>query len=152
MNMADARTVDNLGPQAHEQYIKNALLSEREDVKKVSKNPSIATRAEILTTSPTSTALDQLWGIKKSATSPFTPPANFFLTTADIFTHQLVPTLGLVSSMLEKLQSLAASSKTPLSQKEEEESKKILKFLTLMERLNKILSDIKKRKDEYHKG
>ncbi|MFA6119323.1 MAG: DUF5399 family protein [Parachlamydiales bacterium] len=166
--MADAKTVDNLGLEVHKRYIDDVKLLSEEEVKKIFQAPSVASRAEILKTAPQLTEMDLLWGTNQSETSLFEPPANFAVTS-NIFSYQMVPSLGSMAELVEKLESIEFSNKKRKKKKkktsnedeeenegseEEEELQKqhLIKFATMMTDLNKIITEIKKRKDEYHKG
>ena len=156
--MVDAKTIDNLPPDVNRRFIEDTKLLSEEDVKKVFQTPSIATRAEILKTAPEITKLDVLFGLEEIETSPFAAPENFVLAT-NIFTYQLIPNFGPINEIIEKLESIEDKNQKKKKKKKEEEDseenkqrKRLLKFAFLMDTLNEILTDIKKRKDEYHKG
>ncbi|NGX64155.1 MAG: hypothetical protein KR126chlam6_01582 [Candidatus Anoxychlamydiales bacterium] len=153
--MVDAKTIDNLPPEVNRRFIEDTKLLSEEDVKKVFQTPSIATRAEVLKTAPETTKLDMLFGLEKIETSPFAAPDNFVLAT-NIFTYQLIPNFGPINEIIEKLESIEEKKKKRKKEEEEAEEerqrKRLLKFAFLMDTLNSILTDIKKRKDEYHKG
>ncbi|NGX34805.1 MAG: hypothetical protein K1060chlam1_01161 [Candidatus Anoxychlamydiales bacterium] len=145
--MADAKTIDNLGYKAHERFIKDTRFLSPEEAKKL-KAPSIAKRAEVLATAAKPLEIDLLFGTKESESSPFAAPEDFVLAT-DVFSHQLVPTMGITTELKEKLDSLKT---VDLNDEEKKQMKTLSKSLSTLETLNKILQDIQKRKDEYHKG
>jgi hypothetical protein len=167
--MADAKTVDNLGPEVHKRYIDDIKLLSEEDVKKIFQTPSVASRTEVLKTAPQLSEFDLLWGITQTETSPFEAPPNFAMTS-DIFSYQLIPSFGPTNDIIEKLNSLDFKKKKKKKKKSpdepdedgeddedgeeenERERKNLLKFAMIMSDLNKIITEIKKRKDEYHKG
>jgi len=155
--MVDAKTIDNLPPDVNRRFIEDTKLLSEEDVKRVFQTPSIAARAEVLKTAPEITKLDVLFGLEQIETSPFAAPENFVLAT-NIFTYQLIPNFGPINELIEKLESIEDKNQKKKKRKKEEESekdkqrKRLLKFAFLMDSLNTILTDIKKRKDEYHKG
>ncbi|NGX52975.1 MAG: hypothetical protein KR126chlam5_01282 [Candidatus Anoxychlamydiales bacterium] len=146
--MADAKTVDNLGPEVNNSYMRAMELLGEEEVKKIFQTPSIAKRAEVLRTAAQPLESDKLFGLNESASSPFATPENFVLA-ADIFSHQLVPTMGIITKLKEKLESIKQKD---LSEEEKNQKITLSKTFVTMETLNKILQDIDKRKDEYHKG
>ncbi|MBN2479735.1 MAG: DUF5399 family protein [Parachlamydiales bacterium] len=156
--MSDAKTVDNLGPEVHNRYMQDISLLSEKEVQKFLKTPSVASRTEILKIQPSYPELDLLWGLSQNNTTPFAPPANYFIATTDIFTYQLMPSFGPVEEIVEKLDSFVEEKKkrkkreNKEDQEEQKESEKLLKFAKMVSILNKIISEIKKRKDEYHKG
>ncbi|KKL79945.1 hypothetical protein LCGC14_2009760 [marine sediment metagenome] len=146
--MADAKTIDNLGPEVNNSYMRAMELLSEEEVKKIFQTPSIAKRAEVLTTAAQPLESDKLFGLKESESSPFAPPEDFVLA-ADSFSYQLVPSMGITATLNEKLGSLKPKD---LSDAEKNQMKTLSKTFITMHTLNKILQDIQKRKDEYHKG
>ncbi|NGX41297.1 MAG: hypothetical protein KR126chlam4_01136 [Candidatus Anoxychlamydiales bacterium] len=146
--MADAKTIDNLGPEVNNSYMRAMELLSEEEVKKIFQTPSIAKRAEVLTTAAQPLESDKLFGLKESESSPFAPPEDFVLA-ADSFSYQLVPSMGITATLNEKLDSLKPKD---LSDAEKNQMKTLSKTFITMHTLNKILQDIQKRKDEYHKG
>ncbi|NGX30600.1 MAG: hypothetical protein K940chlam4_01450 [Candidatus Anoxychlamydiales bacterium] len=146
--MADAKTIDNLGPEVNNSYMRAMELLSEEEVKKIFQTPSIAKRAEVLTTAAQPLESDKLFGLKESESSPFAPPEDFVLA-ADSFSYQLVPSMGITTTLNEKLDSLKPKD---LSDAEKNQMKTLSKTFITMHTLNKILQDIQKRKDEYHKG
>jgi len=149
--MNKSKTVDNLGSEVHQRYIDGTKLLSEEELIKVFQSPNVAKRAEVLTTAPKYPELDLLWGFRERETSPFVPPPNFVLTT-NVFIYQLIPSFGPDEKLLEKLDYLKAKEEDNEQSEQEKQRKRLLKFAALMSQLNKIISDIKKRKDEYHKG
>jgi len=153
-----AKTIDNLGPEVHKRYIDDVKLLSDEEIQKIFKTPNIATRVEELQRAPQLKELEILWGLKESESFIFAPPPGFAIS-ADLFTYQLIPSFGSIKDIIEKLQlSKKASDKKKKAVKEkdlsDEENQKqhLLKFANVLLDLNKILFEIKKRKEEYHKG
>ncbi|NGX33593.1 MAG: hypothetical protein K1060chlam4_01664 [Candidatus Anoxychlamydiales bacterium] len=146
--MDKAKTVDNLGPEVHNAYMRAEKLLDEPGVQKISQTPSIAQRAEVLTTAAQPLESDKLFRLNERASSPFAPPEDFVLR-ADIFSHQLVPTMGIITELKEKLESI---NQKDLNDEEKNQMLSLSKTFVTMDTLNKILQDIQKRKDEYHKG
>lgn len=166
--MADAKTIDNLGPEVNRRYIDDTRLLSDEEVQKIVQTPSVARRAEVLKTAPKFTEIDLLWGVQERASSPFVEPPNFVLTT-DVFTYSLIPSIGTGSEIIQKLESIKRDDKKEKQkqekgQEEEQEEKKqkdtdeerqrkiLLKFAKDLFTLNKILEVIKRKQEEFHKG
>jgi hypothetical protein len=152
--MADSKTIDNLGPEVHQRYIEGTKLLTEEELSKFFKTPEVATRTEILETAAKYSKLDLLWGIQQRETSPFEEPPNFVLTT-NVLTYLLIPSLGSGKEIYEKLKSIKEKEEEEGSEEEsekEKQRKKLLKFALLMKELNEILLEIKRKKEEYHKG
>jgi len=146
--MVNAKTVDNLGPEVNNSYMKAIELLSEEEVKKIFQTPSIANRAEILKTAAQPLESDKLFRLNESVSSPFEPPENFVLA-ANIFSHQLIPAMGTIAILKEKLESI---DEKDLSDEEKNQILTLSKTFRRMDTLNEILQDIQKRKDEYHKG
>jgi len=144
--MTDAKTVDNLGADVHQRYINDTrLLSEEEQT--LFKVPNIAKRAEVLKTAPNYPQIELLWGLQEKETSPFVEPPGFVLTTA-VFTYSLIPSIGHDSEIIEKLEAL----KEKKDSDEERQRNNLLKFAKAVSFLNKIISEISRKKEEFHKG
>ncbi len=145
--MADAKTVDNLGPDVHQRFIEDTRLLSDEEVQKIYQTPSIAKRAEVLKTAPKYSEIDLLWGVQDRETSPFVEPPDFVLTT-DVFTYSLIPSLGSGSEIVQKLESLKEEKDSDV----ERQRKTLMKFAKDLITLNKILELIKRKQEEFHKG
>src|SRR3989338_2337955 len=91
--MADAKTIDNLGPEVHKRYMDALKLLDEKDVEKVFKTPAIAGRIETLTVSPSYSMVEELFNTRENKSSPFVPPPKFFLTSSNIFTSSIIPAL-----------------------------------------------------------
>ena len=145
--MADAKTIDNLGPQAHKDYMNALKLLGEKDVSKVFKSSDIAKRAETLTVTPSPQKADELFDLNKNESSPFVPPYSYFITTSDIFTHDIIPSLGDENNILNQLKNLNA-----LPKNEDDEKKALTSFFESIKMLNEINKEIRQRKNEYTKG
>ncbi len=145
--MDKAKTVDNLGPRAHERFIENAKLLSDEELQKVIQTPTVAKRTETLTTTPIYPELIKLWQLQNNAAWPFEKPPFFETASSNLFSNQLVPNLGPLDEFIEKLESEKSSDPEI-----EKQRNQLIDFATRMKRLNKVLEDIKKKQDEYHKG
>ena len=146
--MADAKTVDNLGPEVNNSYMRAMELLGEEEVKKIFQTPSIAKRAEVLKTAAQPLESDKLFGLKESASSPFVPPENFVLS-AESFSYQLVPTMGITTELKEKIESI---NQKDLSGEEKKQKKTLSKSFTTIDTLDNLLREAKRRTNEYHKG
>ncbi len=146
--MADAKTIDNLGPEVHQDFINRIQLLSEEEVKKLTETPSIAKRAEVLTTAIKPLESDKLFGLETSQTSPFIPPKELVLAI-DVLTHSLIPSLGTTAELLQKLKSLNESD---LSEEEKDQMKSLSKTITTIDTLTNILQEIQRKKQEYKKG
>ena len=144
--MVEAKTVDNLGPEVHQRFINDVKLLNEEEVQKFFQSPSVAKRAEILKTSPKHAETDILWGLSDIGTSLFNEPPDFVLST-DIFTYKIIPSLE-EKDVMEKLNLIKKEEGTDV----EQQRQNLLKFAAHLDNLNKILAEIQRKKDEYHKG
>ena len=141
MDDVKSRTVDNMGFEAHVRYARSQEALQQEGV-----------------------GVTLPGGTDTSVVTPYRPPefqeyfapevtkwAFFSLPPTDLtrplFTHQVVPTLGDSEENKERLEAVKVS--TP----EEEKQMKILgRLLQTVEDLDRILSKIDARRNEYHKG
>lgn len=145
--MAESKTIDNLGPEVHQNFIDKTRLLSDEEVQKIIQTPSIAARAEILTTAPTFPETDLLWETQRKESSPFAEPPGFVLAT-DVFTHAVIPAIGSGTETVQKLESLKDEKDS-----EVERQRKILtKFIKNYISLNEMLKYIKRKQEEFHKG
>ena len=148
--MAEAKTVDNLGADVHQRYINDTrLLSEEE--KTLFKTPDIAKRAEVLETALKYPHIELLWGLQEKETSFFIEPPGFVLTT-DVFTYSLIPSLGPDSQIIEKLEAIKEEKDKEKDSDKERQRKSLLKFAKALSFLNTIISEISRKKEEFHKG
>jgi len=145
--MADAKTVDNLGPQVHQRYIEDTRFLSKEELAKLAPS-SIAKKVEVLETAAKPLETDLLFKTKESESSPFAPPEDFVLGL-NVFTSSIAPNMGTLEEIQERLNSL---NKTDLSDKEKNQMKTLNKSFARINLLDKMLQDVKKRSNEYQKG
>jgi hypothetical protein len=144
--MSDAKTVDNLGLDVHQNYIDKTRLLSDEEVQKIYQTPNIASRAEVLTTAPKYSEIDLLWGAAESQPSFFAEPPNFVLAT-DVFTYKTIPSVE-IEEIKQKLDSLKKEKESDVEKK-----RAILtNFASRLNIIDKNLELIKRKQDEFHKG
>ncbi len=141
------QTIDNLQPKEHQRFIDATQLLNDEEVQKITQTPGVAQRAEILKTAPKYSEIDLLWQVQEKETSPFIEPEGFVLTT-DILTHALIPNLGSVSEIIQKLESIKDQKDSEV----ERQRKILVKSIKDYSSLNEMLKYIKRKQEEFHKG
>ena len=147
--MADIKTLDNLGPDAYNRYIHDTKLLSETDLQKLTLAPDIAKKTEILRTTPFFAELEKLWGLFQNNTTLFSPPKDYFLSTSDVFTTHLVPGIN-ADGLLQQLKNFQETKK--LSAEDKQSLNSLQKLLIMLNQLNQIISEIKNRSNEYHRG
>jgi hypothetical protein len=158
-----SRTIDNLGIGANERYAKDQYLIEPGFVKDSLLVPQ---KTEISVLRPyVPTEFEQLFSVGKQVSwASFNPPPNYFSETSSLFSHQIIPSLGEYEKQEadeDKLSGLKnvleeASGKQNLSEKESEEAEKerqtLVSLFECVHGLNKTLSLINARRNQYQRG
>jgi Family of unknown function (DUF5399) len=148
--MADinAKTIDNLGPEAHQRFIEGTRLLGDEEIQRIIQTPNVAQRAQVLKTTLVPSKTDVLFEETLVKKSPFDPPENFVLGK-EVLTHQLIPSLGSPNQMASKLNNL---KETDLNDAEKKQKEALSQFNNRYLALDKIQQDIDNRESEFHKG
>lgn len=164
-------TIDNLGIDSSRRYAQDVTQTDTEffqDSGRVSQQTSV------LATSPRISEFDELFGtlIRVPSWASFSPPPNFTSHARNLFSYQLIPSLGAQSELdtcIElvenyqddssrgevKRQTDQEQSRQDNNQEaneEESDKKKILSMLQSVQRLDRILELINSRKGEFQKG
>lgn len=157
------RTIDNLGIGANERYAKDQKLFEP---KFIEESRLIPQKTEVSVLKPyVSIEFEQLFSLGKQIPwAIFSPPPNYYAETKPLFSYQLIPSLGGYEKQEadeDKLQGLEDLLKKPhkqqdqnLSDEEEEEKERqvLLSLFQCINKLDKVLSLINSRRNQYQRG
>jgi hypothetical protein len=163
------RTIDNLGLESSVRYAKDMELLDQ----KLVQDSWIAQRTEISVVKPyIPSEFEQLFSPGKSILwATFMAPPEYLSSTKPLFSYQLIPSLGGSEKQdidLEKLASLEDVLKKPNSrkkrdpfpdsdpqrdpQKEEAERQILMDLLKTIQKLDKTLTLINSRRNQYQRG
>lgn len=164
-----SRTIDDLGIETYNAYAKNQELLDPSLIKEGARVSS-QTRSEVMTPSFTS-EFETLFETKKrhQVWALFDRPPNYLVSSSLLFSYQLIPSLGSeenttflrqrIQERVEKLRKRnGKDSKKPLFEQEidlkenEEESKKLMAFLDILDELDKLLVQANGRRSQYQRG
>lgn len=155
------RTIDNLGLDASIRYAKDKELFEArfiEDSKIVSR------KTEIPVSSPyVPSEFDQMFSSAKNLIwAAFSPPPESLMTTNTLFSYQLIPSLGtyeqqddaeqMLEDALQKHRELDQNQSDKEKQQEEREKQLIKDLLVCITKIDKTLSLINSRRNQYQRG
>lgn len=150
-----AKTIDDLGPDASQQYAEGQYLLERDHLEL----PRIPPRIQIDVTRPTPLSeFDQKYTIEKKVQwADFPPPAGFFEQKGRLFTDLVAPRLGSLEmrdNLQQKLEQMGISGNGDTVQKEKRqlERKILLSLLSRLKSMDQMLIDINTKCNQYHKG
>lgn len=159
------RTIDSLGVEASVRYAKDKSLFESRWLEESNLIPK---KIEIPLFKPyVPSEFDQLFLPTKTAVwAIFTPPPNYFISGKPLFTYQLIPSFGGYEKQetdLDKLTSLEdalskkkkrqrRNSSDQEKEKDEKERQVLLAFLACMQKLDKTLTLINSRRNQYQRG
>ncbi|NGX56515.1 MAG: hypothetical protein K1060chlam5_00758 [Candidatus Anoxychlamydiales bacterium] len=137
-------TIDNLPPHVNRSFIEKTKLLSDEELSRIYKTPSIASRAQVLTTAPRYEENFNLFGLNQTI-SYFEEPNN--LSTSNVFLEKIAPSLGDDNDNLEKVTSTKTSNSI-----EEKEREDLLNFINETTQKNEISKLIKGKLSEFSKG
>ncbi len=159
------RTIDNLGLDSSVRYARDV---EANDARLLEDSKIISRRMEMPVTKPyTPSEFDKLFSFGRSVHwALFTAPPESETTVRSLFSHQLIPSLGSLEkqeSDIDKILALEDALNKPRKkrlgtwdereEKEEEEERKTLSaLLKCIERLDRTLTYINARRNQYHRG
>jgi hypothetical protein len=160
-----SRTIDNLGLESSVRYAKDV---EANDIRLIEDSKIVSRRIEVSVTKPYAPSeFDQLFSFGKSVQwALFTPPPGTESHTRPLFSHQLIPSLGTAEKQeasIDKISGLEDALNKPRKkrlgtwdeqeEKEEQEERKTLSaLLKCIERLDRTLTFINVRRNQYHRG
>jgi len=161
-----SRTIDNLGIGANERYAKDQQLFEP---KLIEESRLVSQKTEVSVLKPyVSIEFEQLFSLgKRVPWATFAPPPNYYVQAKPLFSYQLIPSLGGYEKQEadeDKLEALEDSLKKPhkkqspdfSDEKEEEEEERerqiLMSLFRCITKLDKTLSLINARRNQYQRG
>ncbi|MBU6383871.1 MAG: DUF5399 domain-containing protein [Verrucomicrobia bacterium] len=157
------RTIDNLGIETSSRYARDQAQL---DTKLIEESRLIPLKTEVSVVKPyLPTEFEQyLLPSKPTIWASFEPPPTYFGGAGALFSYQLIPSLGGYEKQdadAEKLEALEDTIHKQMkegkrdqreSQDEEKERKKLLGFLKVVGKLERTLSLINARRNQYQRG
>lgn len=157
------RTIDNLGIDASIRYAKDKELFE---AKYIEESQIVSKRSEIPVSKPyIPSEFDQIFSIGPSLIwASFSPPPEYFSFAKPLFSFQLIPSLGTYEKQedTDRLQALEDALQRERDsnpdqsdkerQEEEREKKLIASLIECISRIDKSLSIINARRNQYQRG
>lgn len=171
----ESKTIDNLGIETSVRWARD---QQNIDPKLIRESHSVPIHTQVTTTEPSfSSQIEELFSFNKknSAFAKFKPPKGFHSHQLAIFTYQIVPSMGSyekqemnkekIAAMKEEEERKGKKKKQKGKKKKEEvftqmaaeseelkEIEVVTKMLEKIGMLDKYLSMINCRKEQYHKG
>lgn len=159
------RTIDNLGVDASIRYAKDQELFETSLIKE---SQLIPQKTAVAVAKPyVPSEFDQMFSVGKTvAWALFSPPPNYFVFDKRLFSYQLIPSLGDYekfesdSDKIEALESVFDKSREKSGrgqrdserEKDEKERKTLVALFQCIDKLNKTLTMINARRNQYQRG
>jgi len=159
------RTIDNLGVDASIRYAKDQELFE---TRLIDESRLIPQKTEVTVAKPYALSeFDQIYSVGKTASwALFSPPPNYFLYDKGLFSYQLIPSLGdyekfeanedKIETLEDTLQTFHEKSHHGQAdydrEKNEKDRKVLLSLFQCIDKLNKALTTINSRRNEFQRG
>ena len=158
------RTIDNLGVDASIRYAKDQELLEP---RLIEESRLIPQKTEVTVAKPLELSeFDQIYSIGKTISwALFSPPPNFYSRDIGLFSYQLIPSLGgyekleADSDKIEALEDVLGKSEEREGRGQDQEKEKdeksrqtILALFQCIDKLNKTLTMINARRNQYQRG
>jgi hypothetical protein len=155
------KTIDNLGVEASVRYAKDKELFESHLIEE---SKLIPQKTTVQTLTPyVSSDFDELFAVERSSIwAAFSPPPEYQYSAKPLFSYQLIPSLGSPEKLeaeSDKLQSLEDAlhkehkeGQEQQDDSEEKERQALLALLKCIKQLDKTLSLINARRNQYQKG
>lgn len=161
-----SRTIDNLGIGANERYAKDQQLFEP---KLIEESRLVSQKTEVSVLKPyVSIEFEQLFSLGKTVPwAAFSPPPNYYAQSKPLFSYQVIPSLGGYEKQEadeDKLEALEDSLKKPHKKQnrnfsdakdeenEERERQILMSLFRCINKLDKTLSLINARRNQYQRG
>lgn len=159
------RTIDNLGVDASIRYAKDQELVGTQFIEDSRLIPQKT--AVTVATPYTPSEFDQIYSVGKTASwALFSPPPNYFLTDKGIFSYQLIPSLGdyekfesnedKIETLEDPLKKFYERSRQGQSddgqEQNEKDRKRLLALFQCIQTLNKALTSINARRNQWQRG
>jgi len=159
------RTIDNLGVDASIRYAKDQELFEPH---LIGESRLIPQKTEVSILKPAALSeFDQIYTVGNTISwALFSPPPNYYTYDKGLFSYQLIPSLGNYekleadSDKIEALESALEKSdekqrrgpSDPEREKDEKNRKSLLALFQCIDKLNKNLTLINSRRNQYQRG
>lgn len=153
-----SKTIDNLGPGVSKRYAEDVENTDRSLIRDSRKVP---TQTYVTTTAPSyKSQVDDLLEIKQPTSwATFEEPKNFTSHNKNLFTFQLIPSMGTVEQQQTNKDQINIIKEQEDQQEqeqeepeEEEDIDKVVKLLDWMGILDKYILFINGKRGQYHKG
>jgi hypothetical protein len=156
-----SKTIDNLGVDLSVRYAQNEELYDRSLIEESKLIPKFA---EISVISPyVSSEIDELFDYanKHNSWAGFSPPPNFIFAKKNLFSFNVIPSLGPIELQEEKMEKIkqkkqkkkkSNKEKLLMEEKEDDENDILIFFFEALEKLNNELSSVNAKRGQYHKG
>lgn len=161
MTVNKPRTIDNLGVETSSRYARDKATL---DTKLIEESRFIPLKTEVSVVRPyLPTALEEyLMPDKLTIWASFAPPPEFFTQTKPLFSYQLIPSLGGYEKQeadTDKLEALEDTLNKSFKergggqeQQEEKERKTLLTLLQVIGKLDRALTLVNARRNQYQRG
>ena len=165
MSVKSSRTIDNLGPDASVRYAKDKQLFEPRFIEE---SRLIPQKTEVSVLKPyVPSEFEELFSLgKRIPWAAFTAPPNYYTEAKPLFSYQLIPSLGgyeKLEANEDKLEALEDALKHPrkknqdMSDQEEEENEErerqtLIALFQCINQLDKSLSMINAKRNQYQRG
>lgn len=161
MTVNKPRTIDNLGVETSSRYARDKAAL---DTKLIEESRFIPLKTEVSVVKPyLPTEFDQyLMPTKLAMWASFAPPPDYLVYGKPLFSYQLIPSLGgyekqeadsdKLEALEDTLNKAFKEGKEGQQQQEEKERKTLLTLLQMIEKLDRTLSLINSRRNQYQRG
>ena len=164
MSVKQPLTIDNLGIQASVQYAEN---QKQYDPRLIEESRLIPRKSEVPSVTPyISSEVDPFFTIaRETSWALFTPPPNFSIYGENLFSYQIIPSLGTQEEQeadVEKLQHFEeeltkqrkkrAKKQNTDAGEEEREREALITMFQIVKNLDKVLTLINARRNQYQRG
>lgn len=162
MTVNKPRTIDNLGVETSSRYARDKATL---DTKLIEESRFIPLKTEVSVVRPyLPTELEEyLMPDKLTIWASFAPPPEFFTQTKPLFSYQLIPSLGGYEKQeadTDKLEALEDTLNKSFKerggggqeQQEEKERKTLLSLLQVIGKLDRALTLVNARRNQYQRG
>lgn len=162
MTVNKPRTIDNLGVETSSRYARDKATL---DTKLIEESRFIPLKTEVSVVRPyLPTELEEyLMPDKLTIWASFAPPPEFFTQTKPLFSYQLIPSLGGYEKQeadTDKLEALEDTLNKSFKerggggqeQQEEKERKTLLTLLQIIGKLDRALTLVNARRNQYQRG
>jgi hypothetical protein len=155
------RTIDNLGLEASIRYARDQKLFE---ARFIEESQIVSTKSQIPVSKPyVPSEFDQLFTSPKTLVwATFSPPPETLSNVTELFSYQLIPSLGtyeqhedlelLLEDALERKRQSKQKQSNKEKQQEEKEKQLIKNLLQCIAKIDKTLSLINSRRNQYQRG